>query len=347
MSDRVTGRPTMVDLARAAGVSPSTVDRVLNGRLPVRRDKAERVLAAAEAIGFRATGALRRIVGQERPVRTFGFLLQRESSSFYRLLGDELARATRTSPLVRGTSKVVHLQDLTAASVAERLAKLGRTVDAVAVVAADHPRLTQAIDDLAGRGVPVFALISNLTAESRAGYVGLDDWKVGRTAAWAVTGLSKVPGQVGILVGNHRYRFQEAAEMAFRSYVREHAPEFDVLEPVTSLEDTRFAYETTLDLLTAHPDLRGLFVNGGGVEGVLRALREDGGGRSIVTVAFDLTPETRAALIDGVLSLVLSHPREAMAQAIVAAMAEATGPSGKRDYRQVLLPADIVTPESV
>ena len=41
-------RPTIADLARTAGVGISTVDRVLNGRDPVRRATAERVLAAAE-----------------------------------------------------------------------------------------------------------------------------------------------------------------------------------------------------------------------------------------------------------------------------------------------------------
>ena len=37
--------------------------------------------------------------------------------------------------------------------------------------------------------MPVFALISDLTAQSRAGYIGLDNWKVGRTAAWAIANI--------------------------------------------------------------------------------------------------------------------------------------------------------------
>ena len=45
-------RPTLVDLAQAAGVSVATVDRVLNARHRVREPTAERVLAAAEAIDF-------------------------------------------------------------------------------------------------------------------------------------------------------------------------------------------------------------------------------------------------------------------------------------------------------
>ena len=47
-------RATIADLAQKAGVSVSTIDRILNGRDPVRKATAEKVLAAAEEIGFYA-----------------------------------------------------------------------------------------------------------------------------------------------------------------------------------------------------------------------------------------------------------------------------------------------------
>ena len=337
----------MADLAAAAEVSASTVDRVLNGRLPVRRDKAERVLAAAERIGFRATGALRAKIGPERPARTFGFLLQQAERSFYRLLAQSLTRSTRECALVRGSAKVEFMEDLTPASVGDRLLRIGRNVDAVAVVAADHPRITQAVDALGRAGVPVFALISNVTSPSLAGYVGLDNWKVGRTAAWSIANLCKAPGKIGIFVGNHRYRFQDASEMSFRSFFRENSAGFEILEPLTSLEDPRYAYENTLDLLNRCPDLAGLFVNAGGVEGVIQALRENGSRDRVVTVGCDLTPETHAGLLDGTLKLLLSHPRDMVADTLVAAMARATTDGRGEPYRQMLLPMEVLTPENL
>ena len=48
-------RPTIADLAQASNVSVSTVDRVLSGRQSVRKATAEKVLSAAEAIGFYGT----------------------------------------------------------------------------------------------------------------------------------------------------------------------------------------------------------------------------------------------------------------------------------------------------
>jgi len=341
-------RPTIADLAREAGVSVSTIDRVLNGRDPVRRATAERVLAAAQRIEFHAVGVLRQRLGAEEPERTLGFVLQQRSMSLYARLGEALAEATKTSTAIRGRSRVEFLEDLTPDAVAERLLKVGREAAAVAVVAADHPRVTRAIDELHARGVPVLALISDLSAPNRAGYVGLDNWKVGRTAAWAISNFCKRPGHVGIFVGSHRYRCQEVCEMSFRSYFREHASDFRLLEPRTSLEDARYAYESTLDLLKRDPELVGLFVAGGGVEGVMRALRDEGASDRIVTVALDLTDETRSGLIDGVVKLVLSHPLQRLADAAVEAMARAVeGGRQDRAASQILLPFDVYTSENI
>jgi LacI family transcriptional regulator len=63
--------------------------------------------------------------------------------------------------------------------------------------------------------------------------------------------LSKRAGKVGTIVDSHRYRCQDLNEIGFRSFFREHAPEFTILEAVTSLEDDPYAAEITRDLRTA------------------------------------------------------------------------------------------------
>jgi LacI family transcriptional regulator len=340
-------RPTIADLARAANVSISTVDRVLNGRDPVRRPTAERVLKAAEEIGFHATGAIRHRLRTEKPERALGFILQKRSTPFYRLLGDALAEATATSSAIRGHPVIDHLEEITPTAVSNRLLKLGRRVDAVALVAADHPHVTKAIDQLKAAQVPVFALISDLTASGRTGFIGLDSRKVGRTAAWAMAHFCKRPGDLGIFVGSHRFLCQELCEMSFRSYFRENAPEFHLLEPLTSLEDGHLAHESTLDLLRRKPDLVGLYVAGGGIEGVMEALREENAFGRIVTISHELTDLTRAGLIDGVVKLILSHPLKLIAAAAVDAMAQAIDGGRGPSPAEILLPFDVYTPENV
>ena len=157
-------------------------------------------------------------------------------------------------------------------------------VRCLGVVAAAHPLVNEAVEALRQRDVPVFALVSQLSATGNVRYVGLDNWKVGRTAGW-VSKICKAPGKLGILVGNHRYRCQEINESGFRSYFRELAPGFSLLEPHSTFETSAIAQEMTEKLFSENPDLAGLYVAGGGITGAVAALRASGRASEIVTSA--------------------------------------------------------------
>lgn len=337
-------RSTIQDLAATAGVSVSTIDRILNGRSEVRTGTAERVLAAAEEIGFYALPTLRQRLRTERPKVRIGVLLQQSHRSFYRMIAEALRQAAReaTDPV---ELVVEHMDDLSPEAVAERMLRLGQQVDAIAVVSAEHPRVASAIDALAAKGVPTYGLISELTATAATGYVGLDNWRVGRTAGWAVASLCKRPGQVGIVVGNHRYRCQELNESGFRSYCREHAPDFTLLEPIQTFEDNAIARDVTEQLLRREPDLVALYVAGGGMPGAMEALRASGRARELVILGNDLTEHTRLGLIDHVLAMVFAHPLQRLASETVAhlqrELASGTPPTKR------LLAFDIYGPENV
>jgi LacI family transcriptional regulator len=339
-------RATIVDLAKAAGVSVATVDRVLNQRLPVSEASARRVAEAADAINYHAAGLLKQRLA-DAPQRTFAFLLQKKNTEFYQVLAGELVAAAKAARFVRAKPQIVFIDELIPSVIAARIRESGRAADALAVVAVDHPHVNEAIEELAGLGKPVFTLLSDLSAASRAGYIGVDGRKSGRTAAWAISRLAKRPGKVAVLVGSHRYLGQELAEMSFRSYFREHAPAFQVLETVVNLEDHRIAYEATLDLLAKNGGLAGIYLAGGGMKGMINALRDENAGGKLIAVCNELLPFTKAALIDGVIDLVLATPLAALAARAVEAMAKATSGEAWPGMTQVHLPAELSISENI
>ena len=339
-------RPTIADLARHSGVSAATVDRVLNRRLPVSANTAMRVVAAAEEIGYHATGLLKQRLN-EVPQRAFGFLLQKRNDHFYKALAAELAAATRTAGFIRGRAVVEFMDEIVPSTIAAKIAAVSGAVDALAVVAVDHPLVNEAIAGAAARGKPVFTLLSDVTAPARAGYLAVDSRKAGRTAAWAISRLAQAPGKIGILLGSHRYLSQELAEISFRSYMREHAPGFQLLEPLINLDDQRIAYEAGVDMIASNPDLAGIYVAGGGVEGLVRALLEEKAGQRIVTVCNELMPATRAALIDGTIDMVLATPISRLAERAVEVMARACNGDSLEGLTHIQLPADIYISENL
>jgi len=316
-------RPSVADVARRAGVSVATVDRVINARAPVKLKTAVRVREAAETLGFHAASLIRQRSEPDKPGMTLGFILQRHSVQFYGALGTALSDATQSDPLIHGVPIVEYLEDLTPAFVAERIRLMGARVDAIGLVAADHPHVSKAISDVRDLGKPVVALLSDLSAPARAAYVGVDWRKTGRTVGWAMTNLTRRDGDVAIIIGSHRYLATEACEISFRTYVRENAPHLRLLETLVNFEEPRLAYQGTLDLLQKAPNLVGIYMVGGGVEGVMAALRESDATKRIKTICHDLTDDTREGLIDGVLDFVIHQPREVLAMATVRALKNA------------------------
>ena len=407
---------------------------MLNARHRVREATAERVLGAAEAIGFHGTPLLKSRLRSNVPERTFAFLLQREDA-FYAQFGADLAAATLALTQFRARPVVDFAPDLSAGAIAERLLRLGEYAHAVAIVSVDHPRVSDAIATLKARVVPTFAILTELGAEAGAPYVGRDNrkegrtaasliakaarrpgkvgiivgshrflcqetaeisfraylrenapqftpleplvnleepriayaatqdmiathpdlvglyicggGKEGRTAAWLIAKAARRPGKVGIIVGSHRFLCQETAEISFRAYLRENAPEFTPLEPLVNLEEPRIAYAATQDMIATHSDLVGLYICGGGKEGVIAGARDEPRSRGLAIVCNELTPAARAGLIDGVLTAVISTPTALLAERALAAMAAAIVAPQEIVPSPVFVPFELYLPTNV
>jgi LacI family transcriptional regulator len=347
MRSTIVTRPTINDLAAAAGVSVSTVNRVLAGADNVRAPTVQLVRDAAAKIGFYGLGSIQSKFVARRQKFRFGFLLLQPSRTFYKLLAAALKDCAQTFTDCDIEIAVSFAEDLSPQAFSAKLIELGESCHAAGVVAAVHPLVSQAVDTLQQRGVPVFALISQLSATGSVSYVGPDNWKAGRTAAWAIANMCKQHGKVGILVGNHRYRCQEMNESGFRSYFREFAPEFTLLEPLSTFETSAVAEEITEKLVATHPDLRGLFIAGGGISGSMNALRASGKANQIITVCHQLMDNTRIGLLDGTLSLLLHDPLDKLTSETLNGMVRACKNPGDSSPQTTIIPFDLYTRENI
>lgn len=340
-------RPTIKDLAEASGVSVATVNRVIGNSGSVKEGTMQQILEAAQKIGFYGLGALQHRVIKARTRHQIGVIIQTQHRHFSELLESNLEAAAQSYEDCDIRLTTAKLDDMAPESTAAELVVLAEKCDAIVIMAAEHHLVTDAIEKLALQGVPVIALISALSARTNVGYVGLDSWKVGRTAAWAFDHLCKSPGKLGILVGTHRYRSHDLVESGFRSYFREHATPFLLLEPLSTFESDAIARELTEKLLRTHPDLKGLYVSGGGISGALAAIRASDVAGKLVTVGHELMDVTKAGLMDRSLSLVIAHPIEQIARETIAASLRAKKAGTDAGAQSVLVPFEIYTSENV
>ena len=339
-------RPRLTDIAREAGVSLATVARVLNGREAVRADTAARVAEAAGRLGFHAAHLMGMRAEPILPARRFGVLLHKAGQEFYQTFAHELEAALAMLPGARGRLVVEFASSQAPSEVARLLRGFQGRVDVLAATAVSHPEVTAAVADLKQRGLPVFALLSDFAQGVREGYVGLNNLKVGRIAGWMVATAARKPGKVAVFVGGHRWHGHELREIGFRAYLREAAPQLDVMDTLVNLETRQLTYDATLALLARQPDLRGIYVAGGGMEGAIAALREARQPGEVVLVVNELTAESRVGLAEGWVTLVDATPLPALCRDLIALMAQsAAGAAGGKG--QYFLPPDLHIAESL
>ncbi|MDL4912667.1 MAG: LacI family DNA-binding transcriptional regulator [Enterobacterales bacterium endosymbiont of Blomia tropicalis] len=309
---------TMTAIAREAGVGVATVDRVLNRRAPVRSVTEQKVLTAASRLGYRLEQS--RILSSSQPVIAaqlrMGFILLSSRYSFYQPLGEALRKqAEPYQPSGSETEFCWHdINDVEA--VASSLRSLAKRVEVIGVVALDHPLIRHAIQDVSRQGVRVYALFSDFSPCGHAGFIGLDNQKAGRTAAWMAQHLLHKLGSIGVLLGDHRFTCQESCEISFRSYLREAGISQRVLEPLKTHESIDGGYQATQQLLNDYDDLVMIYAPCGGIEGVVRALRQSGR-KGIALLCHGPIQGGELALIDGTITLMLRHRIEEMAAAVV------------------------------
>ena len=340
-------RPTIHDVAREAGLSPATVDRVLNAREKVREDTARRVYDAARAVGYHAAALIGQRVQSELPRLRLGVVLHKERQAFYQQFKAELDRAASAAIGVRATVLIEFATSQTPADFAGLMDGFAGRVDAVAATAVTHPEVTDAVTRLNARNIPCFALLNDFAQGVRQNYLGLNNMKVGRIAAHMIVTATHQPGKIAVFVGGYRWHGHELRETGFRSYFREFAPQFRVLDTLVNLETRQLTYEATLDLLGRHPDLRGIYCAGGGMEGAIAAIREVRSPGEVALIVNELTPESRSALISRHVSMAIATPLQRLCSDLIGLTGDAVLNGVPPFAGQHFLPPDLYLPESV
>jgi LacI family transcriptional regulator len=298
----VARKVTLGDVARAAGVSLATVDRVLNGRGGVDPGKEAAVLGWARRLG------LDRNLGS-RPTRLLrvGMLMSEASNPFYASLHEAVARANRAFEADGIRCFVHHLDVLSPQASAARIASAAAGHDALVVVCPEEPLIAAAVA-AAASVLPVVTLASDLPRSGRLAYVGADNRAAGRVAGELMGKfLGRGGGEVVVVSGLHSYVGHEEREMGFRAVLRERFPACRLAAVVETRERGEAAGALVTRLFRRHPGIAGVYNVSTGDREIARALVRLDLGRHVTFVTHELTPERRALLREGVIDAVIDQ----------------------------------------
>lgn len=305
-------RPTIAEVAREAGVSTATVDRVLNGRTGVNPRTRDLVLAAA--------ARLRRSPGE--PATTHAaieIVLPGGTNTFMNLLAAafEAEGRARTDIEIR----VRRIEGFNPDALAQAIEAVAAPCHGLGVVALDHPTVREAIRGAAARGVPVVTLCTDLSHVPRRTYVGIDNRAAGRLAGYLLGRfVGAAAGRVALFAGSLSYRGHEEREMGFRHILAEAFPALEIVALREGRDDVERSYAEAKALLESHPDLAGLYNIGAGNRGIARALAEAGRAGRTVYIGHELTEHTRRLLLQGTIDAIIDQTPVRAASLAVAAL---------------------------
>lgn len=299
-------RATIEDVASEAGVSVATVDRVLNGRAAVRPQTVERVEKAIRRLNYQPDRLAARLA-RAREYR-FCFILPEGTNAFMAALADAVREETQRMVQEKVVIDLRHTDVFDAGTLAEALDQVGSIYDGVAVVALDDPRVREAINALTDRGVTVVTLVSDVPGSRRAHFVGIDNSAAGRTAATLMGRyLCGRKGKVGLIAGSLSLRDHIERQFGFEQVISHDFPNLTLLPVREGRDDWQKVKKLAAQLLADHPDMIGLYNVGAGARGIAVALEEASRQRGVVLITHELTDDTRRALIDGTIDIIISQ----------------------------------------
>ncbi len=302
-------RVTVKEIAKLAGTSRGTVDRVLHNRPGVAKEVQERVLQVIEEYNFKPN-TLARALSRKQVPKTVGVILNSVGNPFFDdvLEGIDQCLADRSSYDI--TLELVQLKGYRSDEQVKAINDLvAKGIDGLVLTAMDHPAVTSRLKELTKKGMPIITVnidLSDVTA--RTDYIGCDYLKSGRLAGGALELLSfGGPLTVGVVHGSrdvtgHNQRLQGFTE------VTEALDGVTLAWQVACGDDDDLAYRQTMEQLkTNPPDV--IYVVAGGVAGVLQALEETNS--KTVAITNDMLPITREYLDKGVIkATVFQQPFE-------------------------------------
>jgi LacI family transcriptional regulator len=297
---------TLKDIARKAGVSLATVDRVLHNRAGVRPDTVRRVRETIERNAFQPHIAAAELARGR--ARRLAFVMPSGPNLFMQQIQSYLGEMSTWLSARRLAVEMVATDVFDPAVLAATLESLAGDFDGVAVVALDHPSVRAAINDLADGGTKVVTLVSDVPSSRRHHYVGIDNIAAGRTAG-ALVGRLVGPrqGKVAIVAGSQGLRDHAERIFGFNQVMASEFSQLDVLPVLEGRDADERSEHLMMRLLSNHPDIAGLYNVGAGTPGVAKALIDSGREKDVVFVGHDVTVVTRKLLLQGVIDAVISQ----------------------------------------
>ena len=216
---------------------------------------------------------------------------------------------------------------------------INREVDALAIAPSDRSAFKIVVDRATNAGIPVIIYDSGVDTDKYVTFVATDNYAAGELGADRMGKILGGRGKIVMVKTTPGGASTTARESGFRHELHQKFPGIVILDERFGMASIAQSLTVTENMLTAHPDLNGIFCsNESGSTGAVQALKARGG--KIKLVGFDSSPmlldELRAGSID---SLVIQDPFKMGETAVIEAVKAI---SREKTPKRIFLPPRLI-----
>ena len=157
------------------------------------------------------------------------------------------------------------------------------------------------------RNIPVVTFNSDIVGTKRCCFVGLDNWKSGRTAAGLMGMMMRGKGKVLVITGYFSNSAGSRRVDGFVEELKRSFPEMDLVGVQSSFDHTDEVEKIIVNAMSAFPDLEGIFVASGGQAGVRKAFDKLKLEKRPYVIIYDLTPKNEKALLEDTVDFLIDQ----------------------------------------
>ena len=289
-------RPTIYDLAKEAGVSLSTVDRVLNRRSGVRETTIKRVYDAVERIGYVRDVTAANLARQKS--HRFVFVLPDAKDAIISNINEAIIEAQTRAAAERIDLNVIYVPAGDPYALVEKLHELEDTnANGVAIMAPETPQVRDAIKHLKENDVNVVAIVSDLPNSERDHFAGIDNIAAGRTAAELMGRfIGEKPSKIMVLTDSMLARDNAERRLGFDQIMEEEFPYLKVLPSIEGRNDDELVAKLTEEIFKKYSDISGVYSLGAGNAGLIKVLQKLEIATTTTIITHELTEQAKKAL---------------------------------------------------
>ncbi|SNZ21463.1 LacI family DNA-binding transcriptional regulator [Cohaesibacter gelatinilyticus] len=266
----MTHRFPVKEIALQSGTSVATVDRVLHGRQNVSPQTRRRVM-----------DALNELEGQEQQLSArgrrlfFDFLVEapKRFSSEIRQAVEREIQTTRTAVIRPRFLFQEQMSDEQCLAHLERIIQRGS--HGVCLKVRDRPAIHEAIAELAAKKIPILTLFTDIPQSKRLAYLGMDNEKAGKIAAYLISqSLPKEASKGSVLLTRSHEEFvgEEERARGFTAAIKSLRPELDLLDMSGAAGLHQSTIEQLRAMLPDQPDIVAVYSIGGGNRAIIECL---------------------------------------------------------------------------